>query len=198
MSAPQIVVGASDHYARAELVILGIEAARPVLLERREIPLIQRGLPSAPYHHEALELDFDAAADLVDQVRESVGKCAREGLQQVVDDLGVQALIVQTSPFDFLPYDLAAVHASRSLTHAADGMLYREALAEAAEYVGLEVYRYPRKKDPMHLAAQAMGCELAEVQALIEEFGQQAGTPWRKDHRQAAAAALSILAPTRS
>jgi hypothetical protein len=191
-AAPRTVAGASDHYARAEIVVVS-GGATPRLVERRQVPLIQAGLPIAPYHHEALELDLDAAQDLVDQVRDSVERCAREAIQALIDDFGVEALALQSSPYPDLPGDLEEVLASRHLTNAADGMLYREILADQAEVLGLEVLRYPRKQDPARLAAEALGCEIAEVEARIAAFGERAGPPWRKDHRLAAAAALLLL-----
>jgi hypothetical protein len=72
-------------------------------------------------------------------------------------------------------------------------MLYRESLAQAAAELGMQVKRYPRKSDPTVLAAEAMGIDVAKVNSLIARFGRVAGTPWRKDHRMAAAAALSVL-----
>jgi hypothetical protein len=190
---PRIVAGASDHYARAEIVVLSTASGPPALLARREIPLIEAGLPIAPYHHEALELDLDAAQDIVDQVRDSIEKCARAALQALLDEFDLEALALQTSPFPDLPEDLEQVLASRNLTNAADGMIYREILADQAEVLGIAVHRYPRKQDPAQLAAEAMGCDLDKVHALVAEFGEQAGAPWRKDHKQAAAAALSLL-----
>ena len=38
-----------------------------------------------------------------------------------------------------------------------------------------------------------MGLDIAAVNALIARFGREAGPPWRKDHKLAAAAALSML-----
>ena len=69
MSVANAVIGAADHYARAELVTLALRDAAPVFLDRRRVVLIDKGLPSAPYHHEALELDLRAAIDLVNRVR---------------------------------------------------------------------------------------------------------------------------------
>ena len=65
MSFGEAVIGASDHYARAELITLAVENAVPVFLDRRRVELIDKDLPSTPYHHEALELDIEAAIDLV-------------------------------------------------------------------------------------------------------------------------------------
>ena len=188
-------MGASVHYARAELVTLTVEDGVPVLLDRRRVRLIGDGLPGAPYHHEALELDLPAATDLVNRVRRSVAEHAGAAVSTMLTAWPVRALILPASPYDRLPDSLEAVLRSRPLTLAADGMLYREFLAEAAAELGLEVQRYPRKTDPAALAAEALGATVPEVNALIARFGREVGPPWRKDHKLAAAAALSVLGP---
>jgi len=194
MSAAEAVIGANDHYARAELVTLALEDGAPIFLDRRRVQLIDKDLPGAPYHHEALELDIGAASDLVNRVRRSVAEHASAAISTMLATYPVQVLILPASPYDSLPDSLEEVLSSRPLTYAADGMLYRESLAEAAATLGLEVRRYPRKTDPTVLAAEAMGVDVAEVTSLIGHFGREAGTPWRKDHKLAAAAALSVLA----
>ena len=193
MSAVEAVIGATDHYARAELVTLGLRNGAPVCLDRRRVVLIDEGLPSAPYHHEALELDIGAATDLVNRVRRSVARRAVAAVSAMRAAWGAEALILPASPYDSLPDSLEEVLASRALTMAADGMLYRELLAEAAATLGMEVRRYPRKADPTVLAAEALGVGVAEVAALVARFGREAGAPWRRDHKLAAAAALSVL-----
>ncbi|MYD88420.1 MAG: hypothetical protein F4Y14_21025 [Acidobacteria bacterium] len=80
MSFAEAAIGASDHYGRAELVTLAVRDAVPVFLDRRRVELIDNGLPSAPYHHEALALDIGAAIDLVNRVRRSVAEHARAAL----------------------------------------------------------------------------------------------------------------------
>ncbi len=193
MRVSDAVIGAYDHYARAELVTLAVEDGAPLFLDRRRVALIDPGLPIAPYHHEALDQDIAAATDLVNRVRRSVAQRARAALSTLLASHRARTLILPASPYDGLPDSLEAVLSSRPLTLAADGMMYRESLADAAAELGLEVRRYPRKADPAVLAAQAMGVSVADVSALIAQFGRQAGTPWRKDHKLAAAAALSVL-----
>ncbi len=163
MSVANAVIGAADHYARAELVTLALRDAAPVFLDRRRVVLIDKGLPSAPYHHEALELDLRAAIDLVNRVRQSVAQRASAAISTMLATYGARVLILPASPYDGLSDSLEEVLSSRSLTLAADGMLYRESLAEAAAELGMEVRRYPRKADPMVLAAEAMGVGVADV-----------------------------------
>lgn len=195
MGASEAVVGASVHYARAELVTLAVEDAAPVFLDRRRVALIDRGLPGAPYHHEALELERGAAIELVDRVRRSVAAHARAALSARLAACRAGVLILPASPYGRLPDSLEEVLGSRPLTLAADGMLYRESLAEAADELGMQVRRYPRRTDPAVLAAEALGVDLSEVAALVARFGREAGPPWRQDHKLAAAAALSVLGP---
>ena len=195
MPVAEAVVGASVRYGRAELVTLALEDGSPVLLDRRRVELIDADLPIAPYHHEALELEIEAAADLVHRVRRSVEVRASEALSALTTACPAQVLILPESPYGSLPESLEEVLASPRLTLAADGMLYRESLAGAAAALGLEVRRFPRETDSAALAAAAMGADPAEVTGLITRLGRAAGPPWRKDHKTAAAAALSVLGP---
>ena len=195
MGCAGAVIGVSDHYARAELVTLAVAEGAPVFLDRRRVELIDQCLPTAPYHHDAVALDISPATDLVNRVRRSVAEHASAALSTMRTAYHAQVLILPTSPYESLPSSLDEVLNSRPLTLAADGMLYRESLARAARELGMEVRRYSRKADQAVLAAEAMGIDLDEVTSLIDRFGRQAGTPWRKDHKRAAAAALSVLGP---
>ena len=193
MPVAEAVMGASVHYGRAELVTLAAVDAAPRFLDRRRVELIDDSLPRAPYHHEALHLDIGAATELVHRVRSSVSEHARAAISTMLAAWRACVLILPASPYDSLPDSLEEVRNSRRLTLAADGMLYREFLAEAAAERGMEVRRYPRNTDPTVLAAEAMGMNVADVSSLVARFGRDAGTPWRKDHKLAAAAALSVL-----
>ncbi len=193
MPVAQVVVGASVHYARAELVTIAVQGEAPVLLDRRRVELVAPGLPIAPYHHEALELELEAATELVERVSRSVAEHAHTALSTLLATHSAKQLVLPASPYNGLPASLEEVLGSRPMTNAADGMLYRESLATAAAELGLEVRRVPRKADPIALAAAALGVDAAEVHALIARFGREAGAPWRKDHKEAAAAGLWVV-----
>lgn len=160
---------------------------------RRRVALIDTGLPIAPSHHEAPALDIGPATALVNQVRRSVAEHARSAISTVLETYRAGVLILPASPHQGLPDSLEEILSSRPLTLAADGMLYRESLADAAAELGLKVRRYSRKIDQKTRAARAMGVEAAQVSSLLDQFGRVAGPPWRKDHKMAAAAALSVL-----
>ncbi len=120
MSVAEPVIGASDHYARAELVTLAVADSALVFLDRRRVELIDKGLPkglpSAPYHHEALELDIRAATDLVNRVRRSVAEHASAAISTMLATFRARVLILPASPYDSLPDSLEEVLRSRPLT----------------------------------------------------------------------------------
>ncbi|MDE0105700.1 MAG: hypothetical protein OXN89_25255 [Bryobacterales bacterium] len=193
MRVSDAVVGAAVHYARAEFVIVGMDGITPVFVDRRRVGLIDECLPIAPYHHEALKLGIRAASELVSLVKRSVARHAAEALSTLCASYPVSVLILAASPHDSLPESLEEILKSRPLTFAADGMLYRESLAKAAADLGLDVRRFPRRADLPVLAAESLGMDVSAVNALIARFGREAGPPWRKDHKLAAAAALSVV-----
>lgn len=187
------VTGISDHYGRAELVTLTRRDRAPAILDRRSVELIDPGLPAAPYHHEALEMPIEGAERLIERTRRSVIEHCRRAMDELKSSFGVEAVVIQASPFEKLPESLPDVLASRRLTNAADGMLYREELASQASLVGLVVHRIPRNSDPIQDAADALGCSLSEVETILAGFGRTVGAPWRKEHKRVAAAALPVL-----
>jgi hypothetical protein len=188
------VTGISDHIGWAELVTLAVRDRAFVILDRRRAELIEPGLPSAPYHHEGLALPLDEAAVVIRKTRGSVAEHCRRVLDDLKSSLGIDAIAIQESPYERLPESLSRLLSSRPVTCAADGMLYREALASQASAAGLVVHRFPRKSDRIAAASRALGCSAADVAALLSSFKASVGAPWRKEHMHAAAAALCVLA----
>lgn len=188
------VLGIAEHNGWAEFVVVGASGNAPVVRSRERVQLRERSLPSQPYHHEALAMPLAEAQDLVDRVTRAVAANARAALADVQSRHGAGTLVMQESPFVRLPGTLAEVLESWHLTCAADGMMYREGLADAAAALGLDVVRYPRRSDPIALAADALEVSRERVDALLRELGRPLGKPWRKEHRLAAAAALWVLA----
>lgn len=193
-----VVTGISDHIGWAECVTLSVRDRAPVILDRRRVELIDRGLASAPYHHEGLALPFDEANRAVQKTRASVSIRCRQVVENLKSSFGVQAIAMQESPYKELPESLAEILSSYALTCAADGMLYREELASQASAIGLTVHRFPRKSDPIAAASKALGRSAAEINTILSNFGKSVGAPWRKEHKQAAAAALCVLGKVRS
>jgi len=187
------VLGIADHYGSSEFVTIGVADGSFTLLGRESVQLIDSKLPSAPYHHEALQIPLEAAEELIAKVRASVAHRCRAALAEQIAKFGIGAVIIQSSPYPLLPDSLRDILASWQLTCAADGMMYRELLATSAEELGLKVERYPRKSDRVAAAADALKIPMDRAAEMLKAFGREAGAPWRKEHLEAAASALTYL-----
>jgi hypothetical protein len=86
-----------------------------------------------------------------------------------------------------MPTTIAARIADYWAQTRADGVMYRDVLAEAAQARGWSVVEY-ETKTVLQEAAQALG--LADISPRLDEIGKALGPPWQKDHRLAAAAAI--------
>lgn len=185
------VVGVADHSGWANLVTVGAgPGGGPVLLDRRRCELVGPEVDRQPYHA-AVGLDDAAAEALVAAVADAALAGAREVLAALAADLApghrVAAVAVRLGGGGRpLPDTVAGVLASHSAMHAAEGELYREALADAAEALGIPTVHYRRGSAPAGAHA-----------GTIAAMGREAGPPWRAEHKEAAAAALAELAAGR-
>ncbi len=197
MAAPQIItVGVTEHGNSAELVTLcGAD-----LLDRRRIDLT-RNLPTHPHHHEgswavgryrdspwAREISLPDAIKLVHKVRKAAARGATGALQQLAAAVPqpVCAIAIRLCPE--LPASVEDCIADNRAQTVADSVMYRRALAAAAEARGWQVYWYERDR-VYEEAAAALGD--AELQPALRAMGRVCGPPWRAAHKLAAAAALA-------
>lgn len=180
------VAGISDHAGWAVVVCV----ARGEVIDRRRIDLLEPGLPNMPFHHDAQELPADEAEALVARVRRSAAQCAKSALG--VLPANVQAIAIRRRPL--LPTTVAERIADYWAQARADGVMYRDVLAEAAEAQGWSVVEYDAKT-VLREAAHTLG--LDDISSRFDEIGKTLGTPWQRDHRLAAAAAIVAGAATR-
>ncbi len=189
------VVGVADHSGWANFVTLGVDDRRPVVVDRRRCELVDPDVPRQPYHA-AEGLDVDEAESLVAQVSEAARSGARDALATVVAGVGpahhAVALTVRAGR-GTPPDSVAEVLSSHAAMHAAEGQLYRDVLAAAAEHHGLAVVVHARGEADA-AAAAALGLDLGQVAEAVAALGRSVGPPWQKEHREAAAAALAELA----
>jgi hypothetical protein len=73
----------------------------------------------------------------------------------------------------------------------ADSVMYREALAGAAEARGWSVHWYDRER-AFADAATVLGRE--DINAFLHAIGRSIGPPWQASHKLAAAAAFAATA----
>jgi len=92
-----------------------------------------------------------------------------------------------------LPSDIFEILVSHPLVHAAEGQLFRGALAGAAELCGLPVTRFVWQ-DLYEQAAARIGTSDESLRAQLTGLGRALGPPWQRDQKEAAAAAWLALA----
>jgi hypothetical protein len=183
MSKNHGFIGVSDHGGWAVLVTVARDGT---LLDRRRVELVDAGLPKLPHHHDAQGLPLEAAVALVERVRVSAERHAVLALDAVAMAapriLGAALRICPQ-----LPPTIAERLKDYGAQNVADWVMYRKALASAAELRGWPVHWYDAKK-VLGAASQALGVENLDAHFL--QVRRAAGPPWNMDHKLAMAAAI--------
>jgi len=190
-------VGVAEHGNSAVLITV---ASGGELLDRRRIDLT-RGLPTHPYHHEgswavgryldsswARPTSLADAVALVEQVRQSAVRGAREGLEGLAAAVPVPIANIGIRACPELPPTTEERITDSRAANVADSVMYREALATAAKARGWSVHWYDRDR-VFRDAAEALGLE--EADTFLRAMGQLIGPPWQAKQKLAAAAALA-------
>jgi hypothetical protein len=190
-------VGVAEHGNSAVLVTL----AAGELLDRRRIDLTDRGLPTHPHHHEgswavgrylnvpgAQALSLADAVALVERVRASAARGARQSLEALTAAVPVPIASIAIRTCPTLPPTIEERIVDNRAQTLADSVMYREALATAAEARGWSVRWYDRDR-VFRDAAAVLGRE--DVNAFLHAMGRTIGPPWQATHKLAAAAALA-------
>ena len=183
LSADDAIIGVSDHGGWAVLVTVTASGA---LLDRRRIELVDEGLPSIPHHSEAQRLPLDEAVALVERVRLSAERHAKLGLAAVAMTVPARIVGIALRQCPELPPTIAQRITDYRAQNVADWVMYRKALAAAAEERGWAVHWYDAKK-----VLDSAGAALRTEDFAFLELRKSIGPPWGKDHKLAMAAAIA-------
>jgi hypothetical protein len=188
-------VGFREHTGWAAMVALGGGVTAPVVLGRSRYELSEGDLPRAVYHA-ARQLDLENAGRLVAEVRLVARTAAERQLRRTAAELeagGYEVVGTAVAAPRELPAELSEILGSHPLVHTAEGKLYRDALAEATELLGLPVTRFVQQELYEETAVD-IGTSDASLQAQLTGLGRALGPPWQRDQKEAAAAAWLALA----
>ena len=194
-------MGVAEHGNSAVLVTV---ARGGELLDRRRVDLTEPGLPTHPHHHEgswavgrylntpgARALPLAEVVALVERVRASAARGARESLEAVAAAVRVPIASIALRACPTLPPTVEERIADNRAQTVADTVMYREALAAAAEARGWQVYWYDKERVFRDAAARLGG---EDIDAFLQAMGRAIGPPWQAKHKLAAAAALAAAA----
>jgi hypothetical protein len=183
MSKNSGIIGVSDHGGWAVLVTVARDGT---LLDRRRVELVGEGLPKIPHHSEAQRLPLDQAVELVERVRVSAEKHAALALNAVATAVP-RILGVALRKCPPLPPTIAERISDYRAQNNADWVMYRQALASAAEARGWPVHWYDAKSV---LGAARDALRVDNLDAHFQQVRKAVGPPWNNDHKLAMAAAI--------
>jgi hypothetical protein len=183
MSKDGGIIGVSDHGGWAVLVTVARDGT---LLDRRRVELVGEGLPKLPHHSEGQGLPLDEAVKLVERVRVSAERHAVLALDAVAKKVP-RILGVALRERQPLPPTVAERIKDYRAQNVADWVMYRNALASAAEARGWPVHWYDAKS-VMGAASRAL--RVADLDAHFLQVRRSVGPPWNNDHKLAMAAAV--------
>jgi hypothetical protein len=191
-------VGVAENANSAVLVTVALGGE---VLDRRSAMLTDRELPTHPHHHEgswavgrylstpgARNLSLAEAVTLVEKVRASAARGAREGLEALATKVSVTITTIALRACPPLPPTIEERIRDNRAQTVADSVMYREALAAAAEARGWSVLWYD-PKSVFRDAAAAL--DQRDIDDLLRAMGRSIGAPWQARHKLAAAAALA-------
>ena len=177
------IIGVSDHGGWAVLVTVARDGA---VLDRRRVELVGEGLPKIPHHSEGQGLPLDEAVELVERVRVSAERHAVLALDAVTMAVPhILGIALRKCPP--LPPTIAERITDYRAQNNADWVMYRKALAAAAEERGWPVHWYEAKKV---LGAASQALRVANLDAYFLQVRRAVGPPWNNDHKLAMAAAV--------
>jgi hypothetical protein len=157
------------------------------LLDRRRVELVDEDLPKIPHHSEGQTLPLHEAVALVDRVRVSAERHAKLALDAVAMTVPGRILGITLRQCPELPPAIAERIRNYRAQNVADWVMYRQALAAAAEARGWAVHWYDAKK-VFDAAGEALRIENLDSHFL--QLRRSIGPPWGKDHKVAMAAAI--------
>ena len=170
-------------------------ASAPRLVARRRM-VFATGRERMAYH-QAAEAGPDGAEALIEGVRRATQRNAASEIAALLDDLRRDGFTVQIAVVPEarprLPATVAEIVRVHALMHAAEGVFYRDVVADACRELGLEVTR-TLERGLSEAAAAILDVAPGMLAGRVTELAAGLGPPWNEDYRLAALAAWLGLA----
>jgi hypothetical protein len=182
----KVALGLKAHSGWPALISLGRQKGTLVVSTRRRVELVDEPWAKQPYHA-AEHLEPEPARQLVARgIAMTRRRAVAEMKAAVADERQKQntvkacGVLVGASMPPWTVDEILAVHFRM---HKAEGVLFREVLANAATECALKLHAIPEKQLNAH----------ARLSKQIAALGATVGPPWGKDQKDAALAALIAL-----
>jgi len=187
--------GFKAHSGWAALVVLGARDGDLEVLERSRVELVEEEWAKQPYHaaeeltpaeaRKVVKRGIDSAKRIaLREMRSALKRTRESGFE--VQDCG---LIVGSPMPDWSVDEILAVHFRM---HKAEGVLFRDVLAKAADECDLRVVPIAEKSLLQH-AQTALETDATRLSQQLAALGKLIGPPWSKDQKEATLAAMIAL-----
>ena len=192
---PRAGIGFKSHTGWA-LGVVVVEDDDGIHVVAKQRVTMQETFATAAVFHVSQERGLSAAEArpfIESTLRESV-KRAKASIASISKSIGgrsIQRAAILAGNARPLP-PLDSILRSHPLIHTAEGELYRDAVANACDALGLPAVRIPAK-DLDSRAAKAFSLPAATLRARLDLAGKSSGKPWTAEHRDCALAAWLIL-----
>jgi hypothetical protein len=138
-------------------------------------------------------MPLDAAEKYLKRCTDCTNGLAKQAIRNLIDiarsaGYEIVGCGLTTSSAKPLP-ELAAILASHPMIHTAEGVFYRDAIAQACQSLGLPVTK-AKEKDIYNTGSARLRIRAEEFQARINDVGRTIGPPWSQDQKFAAAVGL--------
>ena len=190
--------GLKAHSGWAVLVVIGSEGNDLHVLDRRRIELAEdtgTEWPGQPYHA-ADGLPPAQARKIVNRGIDAARRCAvaqmRSATRRVREaghEIAACAVLMPAPMPDWSTEEILAVHFRM---HKAEGVMYPDALARAANACGVELVAIAEKSLGAQ-AEKALTMPLGTATKKIVALGKSVGPPWGADQKNATLAAMIAL-----
>ena len=176
-----VIFGVSTRTGSAVIIALAGTRDRPDLAGRWDVRVIPPEVRREAYHAAAdlTVADADELIKRTEQAAEAGGVAALHAAQASLPAGEVVAVAVVVKAVS-VPASTAQVLRSHARMHAAEGVLYREAMLAAARKCGWTAHAVD-------------SAALTDLHQELAAIGRAAGRPWRRIEKDAAAAALHLL-----
>ena len=188
-------LGIRAHSGWAAVVAVAGSFDEPLVLANRRLPIAASTdvMHTQPYHV-AAELGALRGRIVVERCAADAEAVAKAAFARFAGEFPQHAFgaCAILTPRNREPVEFEMVLRSHALMHAAEGILFRTAVARAAAACNLEIHAY-EEDELLSGAAAAWRTAPQRVERAVNGLGRSAGRPWARDQKLATLAALLAL-----
>lgn len=190
MASNLVTIGLRAKTGRAIAVVVGGSADSPLILTKTEIKLWDPKFPATgqPYH-EIMDLPADEWPRAVEKSARAIEKIAIKALATLIKEQAANGRKVHAvATVGAKDRDLARIGNPHIRAHAAEGILFRRVLDDAARANQVPCRTFAEREFE-EILKKELGAKSSSIRKKLDEAARALPPPWRADEKLAAMAA---------